>query len=43
MGITDIDSSELKDEVAEEAARILREGWQVVQQEADYLIEFAAD
>lgn len=43
MGITDIDSFELRDEVVEEAARILREGWQVVQQEADYLIESAAD
>ncbi|MDR6469398.1 hypothetical protein SCB29_22105 [Paraburkholderia sp. SIMBA_055] len=43
MGITDFDSFELRDEVVEEAARILREGWQVVQQEADYLIECAAD
>ncbi|WP_341313737.1 hypothetical protein WN982_20640 [Paraburkholderia sp. IMGN_8] len=43
MGITDIDSFELRYEVVEEAARILREGWRVVQQEAEYLIEFATD
>ncbi|WP_176058873.1 hypothetical protein [Paraburkholderia sp. BCC1876] len=34
MGITDIDSCELSYEVVEEVARILREGWQVVQREA---------
>ncbi len=43
MGITDSDSCELSYEVVEEVAWILREGWRVLQQEADYLIEFATD
>ncbi|RQR49340.1 hypothetical protein DIE21_20700 [Burkholderia sp. Bp9140] len=41
MGITDIEDCDLSYEVVEEAARILREGWLVVQQEAESLIEFA--
>jgi hypothetical protein len=43
MGITDIESYELRDELVEEATRILRDGWEAVQQEAEYLIEFAAE
>ena len=43
MGITDIESCELRDELVEEATRILREGWQAVQQEADYLVELATN
>ncbi len=39
MGIRDIESYELGDELVEEATRILRDGWQAVQQEAEYLIE----
>ncbi|WP_430226924.1 hypothetical protein [Paraburkholderia tropica] len=41
MGITDIESYDLSDELVEEATRILCEEWQAVQQEAEYLIEFA--
>ncbi|MCR4467846.1 hypothetical protein [Burkholderia sp. SCN-KJ] len=43
MGFTDVDNCELSYVVVEEAARILREGWQVVQREAEHLIESAAD
>ena len=43
VGITDIESFELRDELVEEATRILREGWQAVQQEADYLVELATN
>lgn len=43
MGITDIDNCELSYVVVEEAVRILREGWLDVQQEAEYLIQSAAD
>lgn len=42
MGIIDVDNCALSYEVVKEAARILREGWRVVQQEADYLIASAA-
>ncbi len=43
MGITDIESYDLSDELVEEATRILREGWQAVQQEAEYLIESSTE
>ncbi|RQZ62287.1 hypothetical protein DIE08_27700 [Burkholderia sp. Bp9004] len=43
MGVTDIDSCELSYEVVDEAVRMLREGWPVVQEEAEYLIKFAAN
>ncbi|KXU89818.1 hypothetical protein CI15_06425 [Paraburkholderia monticola] len=39
MGITDIVNGELSYEVVEEAVRILRDGWQIVREEAQYLIE----
>jgi hypothetical protein len=42
MGITDIDCHKLSDEVVEEAVRLLREEWALVQEEAEYLIEEAA-
>ncbi|MFM0598404.1 hypothetical protein [Paraburkholderia dilworthii] len=41
MNISDIDKCELNYKVVDEAARLLREGWVAVQQEAEYLIEFA--
>ena len=41
--VTDIDNCGLSYEVDEEAVRLLREGWPVVQQEAEYLIQSAAD
>lgn len=43
MSVTDIDNCGLSYEVDEEAERLLREGWPVVQQEAEYLIQSAAD
>jgi hypothetical protein len=43
MGITDIDSCELSYEAVEEALRILREGWQDLRREAEYLIAFATE
>ncbi|MDR5876662.1 hypothetical protein [Caballeronia sp. LZ032] len=43
MSITDIDNCELSYQVIEEAARISREGWLFVQQEAEHLIASAAE
>ncbi|MBC8745344.1 MULTISPECIES: hypothetical protein [Paraburkholderia] len=43
MSVTDIDSCGLSYEVVEEVVRLLREGWRVVQQEAEYLMKSAAD
>ncbi|AOI60648.1 hypothetical protein WI26_24175 [Burkholderia diffusa] len=42
MGVTDIENCELSYEVVDEAVRMLREGWPVVQKEAEYLIKAAA-
>lgn len=42
MGITDIVNGELSYEVVEEAVRILRDLWQIVREEAQYLIESCA-
>lgn len=41
MSVTDIDNCRLSYEVVAEAVRLLREGWSVVQQEAEYLIQCA--
>ena len=41
MGVVDIDSCELSYEVVEEAVRLLRQEWAVVQQEAECLIDAA--
>ncbi|KVM96621.1 hypothetical protein WT06_07240 [Burkholderia anthina] len=41
MGVTNIDSCGLTYEVVDEVVRILREGWSVVQEEAEYLIASA--
>ncbi|WP_353189884.1 hypothetical protein [Pandoraea pnomenusa] len=38
MGITDIESFGLDDELVEEATRILKDGWQLVRQEVEYLL-----
>ncbi|MCG5078117.1 hypothetical protein [Paraburkholderia tagetis] len=43
MGIADIESYELRDELVEEARWILQERWQAVQQEAEYLIESSTE
>ncbi|WCM19939.1 hypothetical protein NDK50_00175 [Paraburkholderia bryophila] len=43
MGITDIESYDLRDELVEGATRILRDQWEAVRQEAEYLIEFATE
>jgi hypothetical protein len=43
MSITDIGNRELSYQVIEEAARISREGWLVVQQEGEYLFASAAE
>lgn len=43
MSVTDIDNCGLTYEVVEEAVRLLREEWQAVQEEAEYLIQSAAD
>jgi hypothetical protein len=42
MGVVDIDSCELSYEVVEEAVRLLRQEWALVQKDAEYLIEEAA-
>ncbi|MGF6727744.1 hypothetical protein P3T43_007136 [Paraburkholderia sp. GAS41] len=42
MRVTDIDSCELSHVVVEEAVRLLREEWALVQEEAEYLIEEVA-
>lgn len=42
MGIKDIDRCELSYEVVKEAMRLLREEWAAMQEEAEYLIEAAA-
>jgi hypothetical protein len=41
MGVVDTDSCELSYEVVEEAVRLLRQEWAVVQQEAECLIDAA--
>ena len=43
MSVTDIDNCGLSYEVAEEAVRLLREGWPSVQEEAEYSIRSAAE
>lgn len=43
MGITDIENYDLSDELVERATRILRDQWEAVRQEAEYLIEFATE
>ncbi|WP_341313754.1 hypothetical protein WN982_20725 [Paraburkholderia sp. IMGN_8] len=43
MSVADIDRCGLGYEVVDEVVRLLREGWPVVQQEAEYSIKFAAD
>ncbi|WP_174948394.1 hypothetical protein [Burkholderia contaminans] len=40
-GVTDIDSCGLSYEVVDEVVQMLREGWPVVQEEAEYLIKSA--
>ncbi|ONY14418.1 hypothetical protein A8F23_34170 [Burkholderia cenocepacia] len=42
MGVTDIDSCGLSYDVVDEVVRMLREGWPVAQEEAEYLIKSAA-
>jgi len=41
-GVTYIDGCELSNEVIEEAVRLLRQEWALVQDEAEYLVEEAA-
>ncbi|PAJ89072.1 hypothetical protein DF159_27190 [Burkholderia ubonensis] len=41
MCVTDIDSCELSYEAVDEVVRMRRQGWQVVQEEAEYLIKSA--
>ncbi|MFD1558827.1 hypothetical protein ACFSHT_24840 [Paraburkholderia silviterrae] len=41
MNITDVDDCALSYDVVDEAVRLLLEAWPLVQQEAEYLIEFA--
>ena len=43
MGITDIESYELRYEVVEEATQMLREGRAAVQQNAEYLMGLATE
>jgi hypothetical protein len=43
MGVADIESCELGYEVVEEAVRLLREEWAAALEEAEYLIEAAAN
>lgn len=43
MGITDIENYDLSDELVERATRILRDQWEAVLLEAEYLIEFATE
>ncbi|MFM0152884.1 hypothetical protein [Paraburkholderia sediminicola] len=43
MSVTDIENCGLSYEAVEEVVRLLREGWPVVQQDAEHLIESAAD
>lgn len=42
MGVTDIEGCGLSYDVVDEVVRMLREGWSVVQEEAEYLIASAA-
>ena len=42
MGVTDIDSCGLSYGVVEEAVRLLRQEWALIQKEAEYPIEEAA-
>ncbi|WP_269769949.1 hypothetical protein [Burkholderia contaminans] len=42
MGVTDTERCGLSYDVVDEVVRMLREGWSVVQEEAEYLIASAA-